>query len=91
MNLFRHENRQKSARSKRFYAMTEIAYTSVDFSAAICFLLGSVLFFWSRFETIAIWFFVIGSVLFAVKPTIRFFREVRLAAMGDAEDLAERE
>lgn len=35
--------------------------------------------------------FLIGSALFALKPAIRFVRELRLAAMGDEEDLAERE
>ncbi len=91
MKLFRHENRQKSKRSRRFYAMTEIVYTAVDFTAALGFLVGSVLFFWKSLETMAIWFFVVGSACFALKPTIRFAREIRLAAMGDEEDLAERE
>lgn len=91
MKLFRHENRQKSDRSRRFYAMAELVYTAVDFTAAIAFLAGSVLFFWNSLETAAIWFFVIGSLCFALKPTIRFAREIRLAAMGDEKDLAERE
>jgi YrhK-like protein len=88
--LFRHENRQRSERSRRFYAATELAYTAVDFSAAMAFLVGSILFFWKSLETAAICFFVIGSALFALKPTIRLFREIRLAAMGDTEDLAQR-
>lgn len=91
MALFRHENRQKSERSKAIYAATEIAYTTVDFAAAASFLAGSVMFYWKTLETWAISLFVLGSVLFAVKPTIRFLRELKLAAMGDEEDLAERE
>ncbi|WP_375261782.1 YrhK family protein [Palleronia sp.] len=90
-SLFRHENRQNSERSKRLYAVTELAYTCVDFAAAMAFLAGSILFFWKSLETTAIWFFVVGSVLFGVKPTIRFLRELKLAAMGDEEDLAKRE
>ncbi|WOI56475.1 YrhK family protein [Palleronia sp. LCG004] len=89
--LFRHENRQKSERSKRFYARVEIAYTFIDFSAAILFLAGSIMFFWSSLETPAIWCFTVGSVAFAVKPTLRLFREVRLAAMGDDGDISARE
>ncbi len=91
MNLFRHENRQRSERSRRFYAAVELVYTVVDFGAALSFVVGSVLFFWNSLETAAIWFFVVGSVLFAMKPTIRLYREVRLAMMGDTEDLAKRD
>ncbi|GGF69963.1 YrhK-like protein [Mameliella alba] len=90
MALFTHENRQRSADSRRVYAAFEIAHTTVDFIAAFCFLIGSILFFWPEWETQAIWLFVIGSVFFALKPTLRLVRELRLAAMGDAEDLAER-
>lgn len=88
--LFHHENRQKSARSRHVYAMFEIAYTIIDFLAAFLFFVGSVLFFWSSTENTAIWCFVVGSVFFMVKPTLRTVRELRLAAMGDDEDLAEK-
>ncbi len=88
LDLFRQENRQRSARSRKFYAMAELVYTAVDFTAAFSFIVGSVLFYWKSLETTAITFFVIGSILFALKPTIRLFREIRLAAMGDEEDLA---
>ena len=91
MQLFRHENRQKSERSKRLYAATELAYTFTDFAAALAFFVGSIMFFWDSLYTAAVWFFVVGSALFAVKPTIKFARELKLAAMGDDEDLAKRE
>lgn len=90
MQLFRHENRQKSERSRRFYAVSELVYTCVDFGAAISFFIGSIMFFWDSLYTSAVWLFVIGSALFAVKPTIRFVREIRLAAMEDESALAKR-
>lgn len=90
MRLFRHENRQRNAASRRVYAAFELAHTIVDFLAAICFLAGSVLFFWKAHETQAVWLFVIGSACFCLKPTLRLMREVKLASMGDAEDLARR-
>ncbi|MFP4274797.1 MAG: YrhK family protein [Paracoccaceae bacterium] len=90
MPLFRHENRTRSAASRRVYAVFEIVYTIVDFSAAACFTLGSVLFFWPETETPAIWLFTLGSILFMAKPTIRLAREIRLLTMGDTETLAER-
>lgn len=90
MTLFSHENRERSAESRRVFAAFEIAHTIVDFIAAFCFLIGSVLFFWAAWETVAIWFFVVGSACFALKPTLRLVRELKLAAMGDTKDLAER-
>jgi hypothetical protein len=90
MHLFRHENRQRTAGTRRLYAQYEIAYTIVDFCAAISFLAGSVLFFWNRFELEAIWLFVIGSLCFTLKPTIRLAREIHLYRRGRLEPLAER-
>jgi len=90
MNLFQHENRQKTHASRRLYAAFELAHTAVDFTAAICFLIGSVLFFWRAYETPAVWLFVIGSLCFCLKPTLRLIREIKLASMGDTEDLAGR-
>ncbi len=90
MKLFRHRHREKSHKSRVVYARFEIAYTIVDFSAALCFIVGSVLFFFKELETIAIWFFVIGSVFFAAKPTLRLIREIKLYRMGDVSDLAQR-
>ena len=68
MKLFRHENRERNHDTRRIYALYELAYTLVDFGAAICFLIGSVLFFWPSVETPAIWLFTIGSLLFLAKP-----------------------
>ena len=90
MKLFSHENRQKSERSKRIYALFEIVYTCVDFIAAATFLIGSFLFFSDATETAATWLFVVGSFCFAVKPTLRLAREIKLYRIGDNEDLAER-
>lgn len=91
MQLFRHENRERNHDTRRIYAWFELVYTLVDFSAALCFVLGSLLFFWNRFETPAIWLFLIGSVLFAAKPSIRLAREIKLMRMGDLDSLARRE
>lgn len=88
MKLFRHENRERSAESRRLYAVYTLAGTFVDFCAALLFLAGSILFFWDRLETVAIWCFVAGSVCFALRPTIRLAREIRLARDGDVEGLA---
>ncbi|WP_136636450.1 YrhK family protein [Pseudooceanicola onchidii] len=88
--LFRHENRERSHDTRRVYALFELAHTCVDFGAALCFIIGSVMFFYDDLMTAATWLFLIGSVLFAVKPTLRLIREIKLISMGDAEDVASR-
>jgi hypothetical protein len=90
MPLFFPENRTKSDRHRRLWAAYEIAYTIVDFGAAFSFVIGSVLFFYASLQTAGTWLFLIGSILFAAKPSIRLFRELRLLALGDAEDVAKR-
>ncbi len=90
MRLFSHEARQRNADTRRVYAAYEIAHTVADFIAAISFLIGSILFFWPEAETAAIWFFVVGSVFFCLKPTLRFAREIQLWRMGNLDQLADR-
>ena len=53
-------------------------------------LIGSFLFFSAATQTAATWLFVVGSFCFAVKPTLRLAREIKLYRIGDNEDLAER-
>jgi hypothetical protein len=88
--LFRHENRERSHETRKVYAAFELVYTCVDFGAAFCFIVGSVFFFYDSLMTAGTWLFLIGSVLFAVKPTLRLIREIKLISMGDADDVAGR-
>lgn len=88
--LFTHENRQRNASTRRVYAAYEIAHTTVDFLAAISFLVGSILFFYDSTQYPATWLFVIGSVFFCLKPTLRLAREIHLWRMGRMEVLARR-
>ncbi|MBU2961009.1 YrhK family protein [Citreicella sp. C3M06] len=90
MKLFRHENRERSPDTRRVYALFEIAHTAVDFAAAVCFTIGSVLFFWAQYETQAIWLFTIGSLCFMAKPTLKLAREIKLYRMGKIDSLASR-
>ena len=90
MKLFRHENRENNASSRGLYAKFEMAYTFVDFCAAICFVVGSALFFFESTQVNATWLFLIGSIFFAAKPCLRVVREIKLYRMGDMADLAKR-
>lgn len=91
MKLFRHENRQANAHTRRLYAQFELAHTLADFGAAICFVVGSVMFFSEKWQTPGTWLFLIGSLLFALKPSLRLIREIKLYEAGDMDDLAERD
>lgn len=91
MPLFHSQNRTRSPESERLYARYELMHTLVDFAAAILFLVGSVLFFWKSLKTAAIWLFVLGSLCFCAKPTIRLVREIQLYRMGKFEKLAQGE
>ncbi|QDY68609.1 YrhK family protein [Qingshengfaniella alkalisoli] len=88
--LFERDHRDSSEKSRRLYAAYEILYTGVDFGAALTFIIGSFMFLSEEWQTVGTYFFIVGSFLFAAKPTIRLVREIRLARMGDVEDLAER-
>ncbi len=74
----------------RGWALFEIAYTAIDFTAAALFIVGSVLFFNEATTRAGTWLFLIGSVFFALKPTLRLLREVWLAGRGDTGALARR-
>lgn len=82
--LFEPRGMANSPREKRISARYEVAYTLVDFLAALSFIVGSVMFFRSAWQTAGTWLFLVGSVLFAVKPTLRLLKE--LALVGEGRD-----
>lgn len=53
-------------------------YNVNDVLIAVWFIIGSVLFFWKETETIAIWFFLLGSIELLVRPLMRIFSEIHL-------------
>ncbi|OCX66978.1 hypothetical protein BFP70_03935 [Thioclava sp. SK-1] len=89
--LFHYDQQHGSPRKRRIYAAYELLYTAVDFGAALCFVIGSVMFFSDSWMTPGTWLFLIGSILFAFKPTIRLIREIRLVSMGDVGDVAQKQ
>lgn len=89
MRLFDPRARQVTPAQAKRYALFEVLHTAVDFSAAIFFVLGSVLFFFSSTETAAIICFVIGSLFFAAKPSIRLARELWLVKAHKTQRLAD--
>jgi hypothetical protein len=88
MRLFDPDNRNRNARTARLYALYELAYTAVDFAAAVQFVIGSLLFFDRATEDLGIWLFVTGSICFALRPTVHFLREIHYWRIGKVETLA---
>jgi YrhK-like protein len=67
-----------TSRHHEIFWRYQVVRTGVDFSAAACFVVGSVCFFYASLSLTADWLFLIGSLLFAVKPTIDLVRSVHL-------------
>ncbi|MFC2968167.1 YrhK family protein [Acidimangrovimonas pyrenivorans] len=89
MSLFNPDNRNRTPQHCRIWAAYEVAYTFVDFSAAGMFVIGSALFFDQATTYLATWLFLVGSICFGLKPTLRLVREIHLLRLGDVEDVAE--
>ncbi len=90
MRLFAPETFMKSERTRRIYAYYELTHTLIDLSAALLFLVGSILFFYQNLIYAGTWCFTLGSVAFTMKPALRFVREIHLLKIGDFEDVAAR-
>ncbi|OCW56758.1 YrhK family protein [Hoeflea olei] len=90
MALFKPSTRRRYRADPKAYARFELAYTMVDVMAAALFVIGSVMFFSEAWQTPGTWCFLVGSVCFALKPTLRIIREVRYYEDSDFDDLVER-
>ncbi|WP_373636529.1 YrhK family protein [Yoonia sp. BS5-3] len=88
MRIFNPDNHAKSDQHKRLYAICEVAYSAIDFSAALLFIVGSVLFFDESTTYIATWLFLVGSVLFGMRPAVKLYREIGYLRLGDYDDIA---
>ncbi|WP_139173009.1 YrhK family protein [Marinobacter sp. AC-23] len=88
--LFDPDLKSASQKHVRIYAIYEVLFTLVDFAAAFQFIVGSVLFFNESTTYEATWLFLVGSICFALKPTIKVIRECHLLRLGDIELLAKR-
>ena len=88
--LFDPRKREISEHQARRYAMFEALHTTVGFLAAFLFVIGSVLFFFPELQTAGTIGFLVGSLFFAAKPSIRLSHEVWLARSGYAGNLAQK-
>jgi hypothetical protein len=77
-----------SPRHLEIFWRYQVVRTGVDFGAAFCFVIGSILFFSESTTLAATWFFLVGSVLFAVKPSIDMVRAVHLRRLPSGDGRA---
>lgn len=85
MKIFHPDNHEAFKSNRRAYAYFELAYTGIDFAAAVLFIIGSVMFFYPDYLTPGTWCFLVGSIFFAMKPTLRIGREIYYLAKGEDE------
>ena len=62
-------------------------YTLNDFVAGVLFVIGSALFFRESTQYTATWMFLVGSVLFTVRPFINMLRNIHLQSLPDDSDV----
>jgi len=89
MKLFNPDNHTRSNEHKKIYAYCELAYTFVDFSAAALFVIGSILFFSEVTTYLGTWLFLVGSVLFGLRPTIKLYREFSYLRIGRYDEITD--
>ncbi|WP_281931020.1 YrhK family protein [Roseibium album] len=79
--MFDHALRSASPDHSELVRKYELYRTIVEFLAALTFIVGSVLFFFPILVYAGTWLFLIGSILFAVRPTIWLMLEPRFAIL----------
>jgi hypothetical protein len=82
MDIFVVRRYDESQEHRETYSKYEILYSIVDFTAALTFIVGSIFFFYDALMTAGTWLFLIGSICFALRPTIRLVRELHLARLS---------
>lgn len=88
MSMFHPANPGKSDAHQRVHAACELAITIVEFLAALFFIIGSIMFFYESLVYTGTWLFLIGSIFFATRPSIKVVRELKYLALGKIDVLA---
>lgn len=82
MRLFDKALRTDSTAAADLQRVYEILHLLVDFMAAAMFVVGSALFFFPSTTYAATWLFLIGSIFFGLKPTLKLVREIHLLRLS---------
>lgn len=76
----------ESDQHSEVYGNYQKIYDSIDALAAIAFIVGSVLFFSEKTQTVGTWLFLIGSIFFAVRPCIHVARDFHMARLSTDDE-----
>lgn len=68
--------------TSRQHALYQWAHLLVDFSAALLFIIGSVFFLYPDLQRAGSWLFLVGSICFGMKPTIRLMRFLHIRRLA---------
>ncbi|MEM8760014.1 MAG: YrhK family protein [Pseudomonadota bacterium] len=68
-------------RHRNIGQLYDFAHLIVDFLAAALFVVGSIMFFYEAWVFPGTWCFLIGSVFFGVKPTLKLARALHLTSL----------
>ncbi|HKK05480.1 MAG: YrhK family protein [Gammaproteobacteria bacterium] len=63
----------------------ETASIANDFLIALWFLVGSVMFLYPSWEQDGVWLFILGSVQFLIRPTIRLASHIHLKRIPSSQ------
>lgn len=63
----------------------ETASIANDFLIALWFLVGSVMFLYPSLEQDGVWLFILGSIQFLIRPTIRLASHIHLKRIPSSQ------
>ena len=78
---------QQQAQYSRTHAIYQWIHLLVDFAAAAMFVVGSILFLQPGLERAGSWLFLVGSIFFAMKPTVRLLRVLHLRRLASEAEI----
>ena len=73
---------QQREQYSRTHAIYQWIHLMVDFTAAAMFVIGSILFLNPGLERAGSWLFLVGSIFFAMKPTVKLMRFLHLRRLA---------
>lgn len=73
---------RQQAQYSRTHAIYQWIHLLVDFAAAAMFVAGSILFLQPELVRAGSWLFLVGSIFFAMKPTLRLLRVLHLRRLA---------
>lgn len=78
---------ESDERMKKLKSIYFIILTFNEVFIGICFIVGSIMFFYDDYVYYGTWLFLIGSILMVIKPLIKFIREMHYYKVHKYEEI----